>query len=497
MPVETTIQLRRGLSHNWVSVNPILAEGEAGLELDTRKMKIGDGRSYWNDLPYSSKQFDNIYINNNTISSANSNGDIILSPNGNGRVKIGQNEVATKADIDSISNVSGNYARKDQNNIFDSSHSNVFNGVVNLNGIIQIGGQNLETSAAELNYLNQAEPGVAVPNKSLVADQNLDISGLRNLYLTQNAYSNNKKLATEDYVQNTRVSIEDYINQIQTSLENSIGSVGQDTQNYIRQNLEIKKPVKVATTENIELAGLKTIDGVSLSIGDRVLVKNQTNSSNNGIYNVSSSVWQRSDDADTTAKMMPGIVVFVSNGNINAGGGWVLLDSTMTGPAGFNFSQFTGAGQITAGDGLYKNGNRIDVVGVLGRISATSLGIDLAPVSGLVTGNYTKVSVDAYGRVTQGSNPSTLAGYGIVDAIPANETLISLTSTANFAGRLVLSRNASEAQSILNLVVGQDVQAYSSTLDSLSYAGIGQSGSVLSVGQNGSLAWGAMDGGTP
>lgn len=50
--IKTTFKLRRGLAARWAEVNPILAEGEPGFELDTYKLKIGNGEKAWNDLPY-------------------------------------------------------------------------------------------------------------------------------------------------------------------------------------------------------------------------------------------------------------------------------------------------------------------------------------------------------------------------------------------------------------------------------------------------------------
>jgi hypothetical protein len=47
-----TIKIRRGLAAEWASENPVLAEGELGLELDTLRIKVGDGAQYWNDLAY-------------------------------------------------------------------------------------------------------------------------------------------------------------------------------------------------------------------------------------------------------------------------------------------------------------------------------------------------------------------------------------------------------------------------------------------------------------
>lgn len=50
--IKTTFKFRRGQSSSWTALNPILADGEPGYELDTHKLKIGDGVTLWNDLPY-------------------------------------------------------------------------------------------------------------------------------------------------------------------------------------------------------------------------------------------------------------------------------------------------------------------------------------------------------------------------------------------------------------------------------------------------------------
>lgn len=80
----------------------------------------------------------------------------------------------------------------------------------------------------------------------------------------------------------------------------------------------VKKAVKVATTANITLSGTQTIDGIALVAGDRVLVKNQTTTSANGIYTVSASTWTRTADANTSS-YMSGAQVAVDQGTVNGG----------------------------------------------------------------------------------------------------------------------------------------------------------------------------------
>lgn len=61
MPAQTVIQIRRGSREDWNSINPILAVGEIGLELQTNNIKIGDGERAWQDLPFSPEAFGNFY----------------------------------------------------------------------------------------------------------------------------------------------------------------------------------------------------------------------------------------------------------------------------------------------------------------------------------------------------------------------------------------------------------------------------------------------------
>ena len=117
-----------------------------------------------------------------------------------------------------------------------------------------------------------------------------------------------------------------------------------------------KAPVDVATTTNITLSGLQTIDGYTTLSGDRVLVKNQTTQANNGIYVASSGAWTRSTDMDAWSEV-PGSIVFVDNGG-QAGTGWYCT-SPKTGTIGvtaINFSQFTLTAPYTAGTGLTQQG---------------------------------------------------------------------------------------------------------------------------------------------
>jgi hypothetical protein len=89
--------------------------------------------------------------------------------------------------------------------------------------------------------------------------------------------------------------------------------------------LDNKQSVRVATTANIALTGLQTIDGVSLLAGDRVLVKNQTVSKDNGIYVVGVAAWQRAPDADSSAEVTSAMILSVEQGATLADTRWQLV----------------------------------------------------------------------------------------------------------------------------------------------------------------------------
>lgn len=194
----------------------------------------------------------------------------------------------------------------------------------------------------------------------------------------------------------------------------------------IAAGISYKQSVRAATTANITLSGVQTIDGVNLVAGDRILVKNQTNAWFNGIYAVSSGSWARTSDADDNNDLIGGVTVWVNEGTTQQDTGWTVInDGTVTiGTTSITWTQTSGLGMIVAGNGLVKTGNTIDIVSAnSGRIVVNADSIDLA--SGIVTpGTYTKLTVDTYGRVTSGAS-ATAADVG---AQASDATLTALAS---------------------------------------------------------------------
>ena len=181
------------------------------------------------------------------------------------------------------------------------------------------------------------------------------------------------------------------------------------TKGYVdsaRQGLDVKQSVRVASTANVAIAtGLEagdTIDGVTLVAGDRVLLKNQTTTSENGIYvAVASGAASRASDANGTAdtgELKPGTFTFVEAGTVNFDSGFVIsTDGTITvGTTGITWTQFSGAGSFDAGDGLSKSGTQVNVNVTSNRTAITADAID-------ISANYVgQTSITTLGTITTG-----------------------------------------------------------------------------------------------
>jgi hypothetical protein len=175
----------------------------------------------------------------------------------------------------------------------------------------------------------------------------------------------------------------------------------------VAQGLNVKDAVRAATTAaltatysngtsgvgatltNSGTQAALVIDGVSLVVGNRVLVKNQASASENGIYVVTTVgsgsvdwVLTRAADSDQSpaGEIAGGDFTFVQEGTVNFDSGFVITtDGEITvGTTAINWAQFSGAGAIVAGDGLTKDGNTLNVVGTADRISVSANAVDIA-----------------------------------------------------------------------------------------------------------------------
>ena len=213
----------------------------------------------------------------------------------------------------------------------------------------------------------------------------------------------------------------------------------------VSQGLDVKDSVVAATTGNITISTAlndgDTLDGVTLSTNDRVLVKDQSSASENGIYIVGSSP-ARADDLAAGVDAA-GMFTFVEQGSTNADQGFVCTSNKGSAVVGTNnlaFSQFSGAGNLTAGDGLDKSGSEFSV--------------DLKSNGGLVI-ESTELAVDL------GAS--------------------SITGTLGVSDGGTGSTTSSAARTALGLAIGSNVQAYDADLDNLSGCQTGGSAALASL----------------
>jgi len=201
-----------------------------------------------------------------------------------------------------------------------------------------------------------------------------------------------------------------------------------------RSGLDVKQSVRAATTAAVLLAsGLENtdvIDGVTLATGDRVLVKNQGTASENGIYVVQASgAAVRATDFDGSGEVSGGAFTFVEEGTINADSGFVVTSNgaITVGTDAITWVQFSGAGAITAGDGLTQTGTTINAVGTAGRISVSADAINID------TGYIGQNTITTLGTITTGTWNGTAitvanGGSGATTAAVARQNLGIVTS---------------------------------------------------------------------
>lgn len=275
-------------------------------------------------------------------------------------------------------------------------------------------------TAAYQSYANTIETNVTAAFEA--ADSNLS-NAIANV--ASDLSDAETQLGTD--ISNAIQTSKDYTNTVQTALASDISNVASDfaaadtaletsltadfqaADNVVlstlrseiaaaSQGLDIKNSVRVATTENITLSGTQTIDGIAVSVGDRVLVKNQTDASENGIYIASADTWTRSQDANSDENVTPGAFTFVEEGSVNADSGFVIsTDGDITvDTTDIVWTQFSGTGTITAGNGIIKTGPELSVD------AGSGITVDVNGVS--IASDYAgQASIDTVGTITTGT----------------------------------------------------------------------------------------------
>ena len=335
----------------------------------------------------------------------------------------------------------------------------------------------------------------------------------------------------------------DVANKRITSVAEPTQSSDAATKNYVdavKTGLKVKDAVRAATTANLTAtyangssgvgatltnSGTQaafTIDSIVLTVGQRVLVKDQSTAFQNGIYTVTtvgsvSTNWVLTraidnDDNSTVLEIEGGDFCFVQEGTVNADNGFVVTTNgaITIGTTGIDYVQFSGAGQITAGDGLTKTGNTLNVVGTSNRISISADAVDIASTyvgqSSITTlgtistgvwqgtivgptyggtgvnngtktitlgGNFTHTGAHTLGLTTTANTSVTLPTTGTLATLAGTETLTNKTLTAPVIATIVNSGT-------LTLPTSTDTLVGRATTDTLTNKTI--QGAVITTG---------------
>jgi len=231
----------------------------------------------------------------------------------------------------------------------------------------------------------------------------------------------------------------------------------------VAQGLDIKPSVKALADSNLTISGTQSVDGTSLVDGDRVLLINQTTSSENGIWLVRPESWERPVDF-AAGLSAAGSFCFVEQGTNYADSGWVCTSDSLADVVGtndLNFTQFSGAGSITAGNGLQKTGNTLSVKssdllsGGTAEIDGDKIDIDYTPTN--YTPDTTPAEVDSASELS-----AHLAGIDNALANLSGEEIVqemhTVTAAEVTAGYFALGNTPVNAQAVRMTVLGGPMQ---------------------------------------
>lgn len=445
---------------------------------------------------------DNLDLNGNTISSTDTNGNVVITPNGTGSIVLdGQNwpqadgtanyylktDGSGQLSWAAIPSGSFTIVGDTGTDVFTTGETLTFTGTDPIDtaitdNVVTISIKDATTTtkgAASFADANFTVTSGAVATKNITlgtstltnGSTTLTIAGLQQLDVDNIRVDGNTISSTDTNgnivldpngtgtvdVSNTRI----------TSVAEPVNGSDAATKNYVdtvAEGLHVHEAAHCATTGTLASIsggtvtylngtngvgatltlsnGITALDGHTLTNGDRILVKDETNQAHNGIYvRTSATVLTRAADFDTGAEIAGGDFVFVENGTLYGATGWVQIIEVVTvGTNNVIFRQFSGSGTFTAGEGLTLSGTEFNVGGTADRISVTADAVDIAATY------VGQTSITTLGTIGTGTWQGTVISptYGGTGVNNGTKTITlggNLTTSGAFTTTLTVTAN--------------------------------------------------------
>jgi hypothetical protein len=398
------IQVRRGTASEWTSANPTLAAGEMGVETDTRKIKIGTGSTAWTSLSYIASDAPGITeIAQDAIDTALSMGAGLTKSYNDGTntisLNIDSSVVALKSYVDDQITGLDNAAAADYVLLSDVGNAggpaklDVDGNLLIPKSSIILEGSSADAFETTLTVTNPtADQTITFPNATgiVVLDTTVDEmaqdavstalvpgTGITKSY---NDGSNTITLGVDTAVIATVQALNSVVSSLNIHQATQAATTTELVATYSAGSADNANGTGIGARLTLNSTGVLVVDGVTLVLGNRVLVKDQTNLLHNGIYEVTTAgavgvaaVLTRAadynnSDVQTPADVAKGDVVFVSEGTSNGlkqfsqiYAGTNADGSIKIGSENIDFTQISGTASFTAGSGITKNGNEITI----------------------------------------------------------------------------------------------------------------------------------------
>lgn len=367
------IRIRRATTVEWGASTRILQVGELALDTTLNKLKVGNGTQTFSQLPYlnvlPTELSELIQDNISSFIIGGTGIDTAYIDNGDnsGTLTISiDSTIADKQYVDDAVNSLSNTV--DTTYIPTSDRGNP-------DGVASLGPDG---------YIPDSEIPASIARDSELTDHNNDTTNVHGITDTSVLLTTAGGTLTGALVLHS-----DPTNALEAATKQYVDAVS--------EGLHVHASCHAATTANIDLStgaqNTSVIDGVTLATGNRLLVKNQTNKTQNGIYVVNATgAATRAVDFDSPTEIDGGDFVFILYGTINGETGWVQTNTVGTiGVSDIEFTQFSGMGTYTAGSGLSLNGTQFEVDSTIARLESPTF---TGTVSGITKSMVGLGSVD-------------------------------------------------------------------------------------------------------